>query len=276
MGKCKYCGKDAGWFSSCHSECEHKYVEGVSTLKRILHECFTSKKDFYLCANEVKAIQQASFIEGKRKEEVYVDVLDQAMDNYLNDGIIDTAEKQTIARFMQFSELPQTVLNRNHSLEKMVQADVLNDIVNGRKPNPKITISGNFPFLLTKNETFIWLFRNITLHEQKVKREYVGRSSGMSFRVCKGVYYRTGGFKGHPVETTYMQKIGIGCVCLTDKHIYFSSPEKSIKIPYSKLINVDSYSNGIGLQKDGATAKPIFLEGVNSWFCYNVIANMKD
>ena len=91
----------------------------------------------------------------------------------------------------------------------------------------------------------------------------------------KGVYYRTGGFKGTPVETTSMQKVGIGMVCLTTKNIYFSSPEKSFKIPYDKIISVNSYSNGIDLQKDGAREKPFFLEGVDSWFCYNVIANLK-
>ena len=64
-------------------------------------------------------------------------------------------------------------------------------------------------------------------------------------------------------------------VCLTTKQIDFSSPEKSFKIPYNKIISVNSYSNGIDLQKDGANAKPLFLEGVDAWFCYNVIANLK-
>lgn len=275
MGTCKYCGKDAGWFSSCHSQCEAKYHQGLASVKQILSNCFAQRKDFYLQSKEIDTLSQDAYIFGDRKEALYVDVLDNAVDGYLNDGMIDDAEKKTIARFIQFSQLPQAVLNRNHAIEKMLQSEVLQDIVNGRTPKPRITISGNFPFLLGKGETLIWLFRDIVLYEQKVKREYQGRSSGMSFRVCKGVYYRVGGFKGHPIETTYMQKIGIGSVCLTDKHVYFSCPEKSLKLPYDKLISVESYSNGIGLQKEGATAKPLFLEGINSWFCYNVIANLK-
>ena len=176
---------------------------------------------------------------------------------------------------MQFTGLPQSVLNANQSLEKVVQSKVLQDILQGNVPAPNITINGDFPFLLGKGEHLIWLFRDITLHQQKVQREYVGRSRGVSVRVMKGVYYRTGGFKGHPVETTVMQRIGIGSVCLTDKNLYFASPEKSLKIPYTKILSIDSYSNGIGLQKDGASAKPMFLEGINSWFTYNVIANLK-
>ena len=119
-----------------------------------------------------------------------------------------------------------------------MQSKVLRDILSGNIPTPQITIAGDFPFLLNKSEHLVWLFRNITLYQQKIQREYVGRSRGVSVRVMKGVYYRTGGFKGHPVETTVMQKIGSGSVCLTDKHIYFASPEKSLKIPYSKILSI--------------------------------------
>ncbi|EOA58475.1 hypothetical protein HMPREF1214_02047 [Bacteroides sp. HPS0048] len=275
MGKCKYCGQDAGFFHSKHEECEKKFNQGLASIRQIVENCFVTKEDFYLKEREINAIIQSSYIDNNALQQVYCSVFDGAIDNYLNDGIIETKENQTVARFMQFTGLPQAVLNANQSLEKVVQSKVLQDILQGKVPTPNIKISGDFPFLLGKGENLIWLFRNITLHQQKVQREYVGRTHGMSFRVMKGVYYRTGGFKGHPVETTIMQRIGMGSVCLTDKNLYFASPEKSLKIPYSKVLSIESYSNGIGLQKDGASDKPMFLEGINSWFTYNVMANLK-
>lgn len=275
MGKCKYCGLDAGFFHSQHDECERKYIQGLSAIRQIISKCFISKEDFYLHDRDIKHIAQNSYIDAKTLNDEYISMFDNAIDQYLNDGIIDSEEEKTVARFIQFSGLPQNVLNTNHSLEKVLQSKVLQDILAGNKPTPRLTIAGDFPFILNKSENLVWLFRNITLHQQKVKKEYVGRSHGMSFRIMKGVYYRTGGFKGHPIETTVMQKVGTGSVCLTDKHIYFASPEKSLRIPYNKIISVDSYSNGVGLQKDGANDKPIFFEGINSWFVYNVIANYK-
>ncbi len=275
MGKCKYCGQDAGFFHSKHEECEKKFSQGLASIRQIVGNCFIAKEDFYLKEREINAIIQSSYIDNNALQQVYCSVFDEAIDNYLNDGIIETKENQTVARFMQFTGLPQAVLNANQSLEKVVQSKVLQDILQGKVPTPNIKILGDFPFLLGKGENLIWLFRNITLHQQKVQREYVGRTHGMSFRVMKGVYYRTGGFKGHPVETTIMQRIGMGSVCLTDKNLYFASPEKSLKIPYSKVLSIESYSNGIGLQKDGASDKPMFLEGINSWFTYNVMANLK-
>ena len=275
MGKCKYCNQDAGFFHSKHEECERNFNQGLASIKQIINNCFVNKDDFYLKEREINAIVKNSYIDGNALQQVYCNAFDIAIDNYLNDGVIDIKENQTVARFMQFTGLPQSVLNANQSLEKVVQSKVLQDILQGNVPAPNITINGDFPFLLGKGEHLIWLFRDITLHQHKVQREYVGRSRGVSVRVMKGVYYRTGGFKGHPVETTVMQRIGIGSVCLTDKNLYFASPEKSLKIPYTKILSIDSYSNGIGLQKDGASAKPMFLEGINSWFTYNVIANLK-
>lgn len=275
MGKCRYCGMEAGLFSNVHSACQNKHRSGKESLKTLLLSCFRGKEDFYLRSSEIDHIINEAYIDNTSKEEVYIEALDRAMEEFLNDGVIDSDEKKSVARFIQFSNLSQSVLNKNHSIEKMLQSDVIQDILNGNIPTPKITIAGDFPFLLQKNEILIWMFRNVVLHEQKIKREYVGRSSGMSFRIYKGVYYRTGGFKGHPIETTIMQKISTGTVCLTTKHLYYHSSEKCLKIPYSKIISLESYSNGLGVHKDGSSSKPVFFEGLDSWFCYNVIENLK-
>lgn len=275
MGKCQYCSQDAGFFRNKHNECETKHLQGLASIKQIIIDCFTHKEDFYLKDSEIKKIVQDSYINKTSFDNMLCSTFDEAIEGYLNDGIIDSAEEQTVARFIQYSGLSQISLNTNKSLDKFLQSKILRDILSGNIPTPQITIAGNFPFLLSKSEHLVWLFRNITLYQQKTQREYIRRSRGVSIRVMKGVYYRTGGFKGHPVETTVMQRIGCGNVCFTDKHIYFSSPEKSLKIPYSKILSIESYSNGIGLQKDGANDKPIFLEGINSWFMYNVVANYK-
>ncbi len=39
-----------------------------------------------------------------------------------------------------------------------------------------------------------------------------------------------------------------------------NNTDKNLKISYSKILSIDSYSNGIGLQKDGTNYKPMFFE----------------
>lgn len=276
MGRCEYCGQDAGLFHSRHAECERRHLDGVARLQGILADCFRRKEDFYLRHKEIEAIRRESYITDGMCGDIYCRALDAAVGQYLDDGIIDTGEERTVARFIQFSGLPQQVLNANRSLEKVVQSKVLQELLDGKVPSPRITVSGNFPFLLGRNEHMLWLFRDVTLQMQKVRRETVGRTRGMSIRVCKGVYYRTGGFRGRPVETAYMQRIGTGSVCLTDRNLYFHCPEKTLKIPFSRILSLDPYADGLGLQKDGANDKPLFFGNLDSWFCYNVIANLKD
>ena len=46
MGKCKYCGQDAGFFHSKHAECEQRHFNGVARIKGILATCFQHKEDF--------------------------------------------------------------------------------------------------------------------------------------------------------------------------------------------------------------------------------------
>lgn len=275
MSDCIYCGKDAGFLKSKHSDCEAKHINGCNSLKSLLMNAFTNGTDFYTIDNQIKTIFSDSYINSEKLKQIYLNAFDDAISNYLNDGVISDKEKKTVARFQQYSGLTQQVLNSNKSLEKVVQSDILQSILNGTIPTPAITIQGTLPFIFDKNEKTLWVYRDVELVEQKIKREFVGRSQGMSFRVMKGVYYRVGGFKGSPIETTQMVSIGRGILVLTDKTMYFNCPQKSLKIPYKKLISIEPYSDGVGFQKDGTSAKPFFLKGIDSWFTYNLITNLQ-
>jgi hypothetical protein len=55
---------------------------------------------------------------------------------------------------------------------------------------------------------------------------------------------------------------------------YFAGPKKSLRMPYSKLVSVEPYSDGVGLQKDGASAKPMTFTPLDGWFAYNLIKNL--
>jgi hypothetical protein len=236
---------------------------------------FVNCIDFYTIDKQIKSIAFDSYINSEKLNQIYLNTFDDAILRYLNDGTIADVEKKTVARFQQYTNLPQQVLNSNKSLEKVVQSDILQSVLNGIIPTPSITIQGSLPFMIGKDEKILWVFRDVELVEQKVQREFRGRSHGLSFRVMKGVYYRVGEFKGTPIETTQMISIGRGVLVLTDKTIYYNCQLKSLKIPYKKLISIEPYSDGVGFQKDGASSKPFFLKGMDSWFTYNLITNLQ-
>ena len=108
MGECRFCHKDAGLFKNEHEQCRQQYENDCAQLRRIIEACFSAKIDFYTKATEVNAIMSRGLISDDNKAMLYTQLLDNAVENYLNDGVIDDNEYKTIIRFIQFSGLPQT------------------------------------------------------------------------------------------------------------------------------------------------------------------------
>jgi hypothetical protein len=169
--------------------------------------------------------------------------------------------------------LSQNELDRNGALVKIVKAAVLRDILNGILPHG-ISINENLSINLQKGEKIVWAFSNSKYLEDKIRRQYVGGSHGVSVRVMKGVYYKVGSFKGQNIE--YMERVHInkGWVILTNKNIYFVGSQKSLRISYAKVISFEPYTDGVGIMRDAANAKAqIFVTG-DGWFTYNLVTNL--
>nr|CBX28878.1 hypothetical protein N47_B20240 [uncultured Desulfobacterium sp.] len=148
-------------------------------------------------------------------------------------------------------------------------ADVLNGVIPQR-----MSIDGNLPINLQKGEQIVWAFSGSKYLEDKTRRQFVGGSQGVSIRVMKGVYYRVGAFKGQAVEHTERIHIDTGWVVVTNKNIYFAGPRKSVRLPYKKIVSFEPFSDGVGVMRDAATAKPqIFVTG-DGWFTYNLVTNL--
>jgi hypothetical protein len=145
--------------------------------------------------------------------------------------------------------------------------------LNGVIPR-RMKVGENLPINLQKDEEVVWVFPGCEYLEDTTRREYVGHSQGMSFRIMKGVYYRVGGFKGRPIDRTERVHIDTGIVVLTNEHIFFAGPLKAVRVPYAKIVSFQPFSDGIGIIRDASSAKPqIFVTG-DGWFTYNLATNL--
>lgn len=96
----------------------------------------------------------------------------------------------------------------------------------------------------------------------------------MSIRVAKGLYYRVGAFKAQAVDRTERVHVDTGLVAVTDKHIYFGGPLKSLRLAYAKIVSFQPFSDGIGVIRDASNAKSqLFITG-DGWFTYNLVTNL--
>ena len=206
----------------------------------------------------------------QKQEESYFSVLNRAADKFMAKGGINDNEQQLIETYasslgINLNRLPMQY--QNQSLAKIGEAAVLKDLQKGILPKNPLTV----PIMLGKGEVCLWVYDNVKLYQERITREFVGGNRGLSFRIAKGITYRTGSFKGRPIEKSFMENKGTGSLVITNKHFFFHCPTCSIKVPYNKLIGMTPYTDGLEIHKDEAKQKRIVFEGFDPWFTMNAL-----
>jgi len=128
-----------------------------------------------------------------------------------------------------------------------------------------------FPAVLTQGFNFVkgekpYFVSPASYYEDKVSREFVSGSSGFGIRVAKGVNVRVGASKGTSIEKTLIKYVGEGTLVITNKHIYFKSSAKSLRIHLSKIVTYDGSGSHLAVQRDAVTALPQYfvVDGMGS------------
>jgi hypothetical protein len=275
MPKCKYCGENAGLFKKFHSECEQKRISGANEIIEKIGETLIHGVDFAAAKNSVDSIANDSFIGGDELPQLIVKGFGAGVDGFLDDGVIDENEEKRIGEFKRYFNLNEAQLDAFGAWTKSAQGKVLRLVVNQEWEQVKNTlrINGGLPFIFNKNETLVWAFPNVNYFETRSSTTYKGGYNSVRVKVAKGVYYSTGSFRGQPEIKTQMAPVGQGILALTTKHAYCSAG-KSIKIPYSKMISVNPFADGISIQKEGVRAVPQGFGNIDGWFAYNLIMNL--
>lgn len=271
---CLYCNEPAGFLRKKHKACHEKWLSGKDDIVSIVVK-ISSDKSLPSATQNITEICNKSFITSTQKKEIIVGCLEQLIDKALDDNFLSQEEEYTILEIGNHFSIESNDLNINGYHNKLVKASILRSIMEGNIPTDKINIDiRELPFNFQKNEQIIWLEPYAELFEQKKRVQYVGGSQGVSIKIAKGVYYRTSASRGERVETEIMQHIDTGLLCVTNKHIYFSGEVKGNRIAFNKIIAFTPYSDGIGIQKDGANAKTQAFVTGDGWFLHNLLSNI--
>ncbi len=279
MGNCIYCGDKAGFLRSKHKECENKHLEGKKTISNLIRDSYlnnmTNSEDLSKIDESINVIAKKSFIDDKLKKYLLITGVENSIENAFYDGLLSEDEEENIVNIIDFYNLSQDELNKKGYFTKLKQGSILRNVMDGIMPEG-INIQGQLPFNFQKNEKLIWIEQNVKYLETKNKTRYVGGSQGVSIRVAKGLYYRVGSFKGQRIQEEETNHVDTGLIAITNKHIYFGGNSKNFRVPFSKIVSFIPYSDGVGIQKDGVTAKPQTFVNGDSWFIYNLITNINN
>ncbi len=273
MGQCIYCGKPAGFLKKTHKECKQRQEQGKSEIISLISEVSLEGGDLRRLKSSIDQVASSSYIDTSMKKSLVVSGWERAVEAAFDDGVLTEDEESALSELKQYFSLSQQELDRNGSFTKLVKGAVLRDILDGNLPE-RMRIDGSLPFNLQKTEKVVWVFQNVDYYEEKTRTRYVGGSQGVSIRIAKGLYYRTGSFKGERVQTSETIHADTGLLGVTNKHIYFAGPSKRFRISYNKIVAFEPFSDGIGVQRDAQTAKPQSFSTGDGWFTYNLITNL--
>jgi len=269
MGICRFCGKPAGFLRKEHKECKEKHNQGVFLIRAMISSSL--KEDVE--KEDILRIASDSFIDETELKDIIFDAWEEILDNVLADNIITEDEENRLKDILFKFGFNVEELSSKPSYLKLIKSLVLRDILEGKIPS-RLKIESPLPFNFLKGETIVWVFSNVKYYQTRIYRHYTGGSHGVSVRIMKGVYYRVGGFRGYPVEEAKLTLIDQGILCVTDKNIYFGGKVKTFRIPYNKIVSFTPYSDGIGIQRDSANAKPEIFLTDDGWFTYNLLVNL--
>jgi hypothetical protein len=271
VGKCPYCGKDAGLLRNAHKECKDVNEHGRHEIIQIFSENATNTPiDSF--KGSILAVASASFINEDSLRKLEIEGWEKAVAKSLEDGIPTSEEEKSLVNCAQAFGLDQE-LDTNGAFSKLVKAAVIRELLEGKIPH-RVRIDGPLPFNLQKGEEIVWLFKSVRYYEERTFTRRVGSYSGASVRVAKGLYFGTGGFRSYPVVTISKTLADVGRLALTEKQLYFAGTRKAFRVAYSKIVAFRPYRDGIGIQRDAQSAKPQLFGVDDGWFIYNLATNL--
>ncbi len=279
--RCIHCGKRCRVFTSAHKKCSLKNSESREKIRQEVEKYFDrfNEKDFKN-VNENYSDKEFSQLE-LIAEEGFVNLyfiltrlLDQKVEQFLDDGVLTQNEESFLGHFIQqFNIEQETYIDSFKIKHKIVKASILRNLYDGNPMKSRIKLDGSLPFKFLNKEYLVYLDNYVDYFEKRIKTTYEGGSDGVSIKLMKGVYYRKSSFRGKPVKTLKTVPVGNGTLALTNKHLYFSSTNKNFRIRLDRIVTVTPYEDGIGIQKDGVSSKPMIFSNIDGWFYYNFIQN---
>ena len=98
-----------------------------------------------------------------------------------------------------------------------------------------------------------------TLCRYRTRTQYVGSSHGLSIPLGHGFRYRVSSFRGHPIQSQFLGEVDKGTLVVTNQRLVFLGSKRDVSTPLSKLLQVEPFSNAVGIARESKEARDIFL-----------------
>lgn len=194
--------------------------------------------------------------------------LHQTLNKLVDDNIEKNVEPMTMVGNVSSMNSGFNSLDFGDILLKLGRYYVEEQLLAGKLPY----FYGNCDkFNLQKDEKPVYVEPGVSLYKWKNQKYYTGSSSGYSFRIAKGFWIRESAYRGKPIEYKSLEYADFGKLLITNKHIYYSGEYEIFRIPFEKIVSIDPRPNGLTIQKDGVSSKPMIFKFGETLFVYEIV-----
>ena len=119
MENCKFCGKPAGFLHSEHTECEQLHENSKKQIVTEISQALSPSGFLDALQSRLTEIAQDGYISEKERQTLLVQGWTDAVDRYLEDGVLDESEEKRLVEFKNCLSLTEADLDANGALPKL-------------------------------------------------------------------------------------------------------------------------------------------------------------
>lgn len=201
--------------------------------------------------NRLAALREDLGITRKEVNRVGAEAYLAAYRDAAADGHISREEEAELDDIQAYFGISDSAIARSKS--ELLRFRLLRRISEGELPEVEASGLG-----LQRRETPHWVEPASLLEERVIRREYVGRSAGMSVRIAKGLTYRVGAQRGRMVNTTDIVAVSTGNLVITNQRVVFQGDAKGFSIRLDRMLDAELYADGLRVMD--ASGKPRVLK----------------
>jgi hypothetical protein len=195
---------------------------------------------------EIRALMQRGNIDAFRRAEVAMEMFRARYQRVVADGVVTDEELVELLALGDGLGVPGSQLIPE--MQTLHRLRTLSDIEAGRLP----VIEGSS--LMTKRGELVHAEVAAGIIEEKTFRQRVGRNSGFSVRLAKGLTYHVQATAPRTVSHQAFVVTDNGRLAITNQRVAYMSPRKSFSVPYAKLMGLEVFSDALLLNSESRQA----------------------
>lgn len=196
-------------------------------------------------------------IELKLKDEdvkkAFKEIFREEVEKSVADGVLTLEEQVRLDNLRRILNLSDEDIQEE--LEIISEMIILRDLEKGKMPEIPREQAEEY-LILTSDEVCHCLVRAALL--EAVRKRETGRYYGFSFRVARGVYFRTGRYT-LPKVTEELQKVDEGLLAVTNKRFIFIGERRSMEVPLRNILSVELFQDSFSVHRKRKTKREYFV-----------------